>query len=55
MLGTTPSPPPLGEREHEEKQRKEKRACARVVEREIKPTIPVSPVLNPLRLLAISY
>ncbi|KAF7326448.1 hypothetical protein MVEN_02615400 [Mycena venus] len=50
-LGTTPSPPPLGEREHEERQRKEKHAAARVEEREIKPTIPVSPVLNPPRLL----
>jgi hypothetical protein len=42
--------------EHEEKQRKEKPACVRVVGREIKPTIPVSPVLNPPRLLRpISY
>jgi hypothetical protein len=49
-LGTTLSPPPLGEREHEERQRKEKRAVTRVEERETKPTIPVSPVLNHPRL-----
>ncbi|KAJ7794352.1 hypothetical protein B0H14DRAFT_3888768 [Mycena olivaceomarginata] len=50
-LGTTLSPPPLGEREHEERQRKEKHAATRVEERETKPTIPVSPVLNHPRLL----
>ncbi|KAJ7089612.1 hypothetical protein C8R44DRAFT_751355 [Mycena epipterygia] len=51
-LGTMPSPPPHGEREYEEKQRKDKQhAGALVEEREIKPTIPVSPVLNPPRLL----
>jgi hypothetical protein len=42
---------PPWEREHEERQRKEKRAAARVEEREIKPTISVSPVLNSPRLL----
>jgi hypothetical protein len=36
-LRTTPSSPPLGEHEHEEKQRREKRAAARVVEWEINP------------------
>ncbi|KAJ7828475.1 hypothetical protein B0H14DRAFT_3466313 [Mycena olivaceomarginata] len=49
-------PPLLGEREHEERQRKEKHAATRVEERETKPTIPVSPVLNHPRLLRpISY
>ncbi|KAJ7858061.1 hypothetical protein B0H14DRAFT_3636847 [Mycena olivaceomarginata] len=42
---------PAWEREHVERQRKEKRAAARVEERKIKPTIPVSPVLNSPRLL----
>ncbi|KAJ7799491.1 hypothetical protein B0H14DRAFT_3491544 [Mycena olivaceomarginata] len=46
---------PAWEREHEERQRKEKRAAARVdltlEEREIKPTISVSPVPNSPRLL----
>ncbi|KAF8214150.1 hypothetical protein K438DRAFT_1802973 [Mycena galopus ATCC 62051] len=46
-LGTTPSPPPLGEQQRKEAERER----GREREREVKPTIPVSPVLNPPRLL----
>jgi hypothetical protein len=38
------------EREHEKQQKDKQHAPARVEEREIKPPIPLSPVLNPPRL-----
>ncbi|KAJ7795415.1 hypothetical protein B0H14DRAFT_2919288 [Mycena olivaceomarginata] len=43
-LGTTPSPPPIGERDLHHSKNKER-------ELDIRPTIPVAPVLDPPRLL----